>query len=174
VDAASAGDTIEVRSGVYVENVDVDKQLTLIGEGADVVTVRAADASDHVFNVTADWVNVSGFNATGAMTWKKMGIHLNSVNHCNISENNASNNHHGIYIEYSKNTTLTSNIANSNNGYGILLSSSNNNTLESNNVSNNGQGIHIDFSSNYNSHSARRSSNIILFAFFPHQAQNIP
>ena len=26
----------------------------------------------------------------------------------------------------------------------------------------------------YISHSARRSSNIILFAFFPHQAQNIP
>jgi KaiC/GvpD/RAD55 family RecA-like ATPase len=26
----------------------------------------------------------------------------------------------------------------------------------------------------YSSHSACRSSNIILFAFFPHQAQNIP
>ncbi|NIA11877.1 MAG: hypothetical protein GWP10_19660 [Nitrospiraceae bacterium] len=40
VDAASAGDTIEVRSGTYVENVDVDKRLTLVGEGADVVTGR--------------------------------------------------------------------------------------------------------------------------------------
>ncbi|CAD7769264.1 hypothetical protein FHEFKHOI_00572 [Candidatus Methanoperedenaceae archaeon GB50] len=61
VDAAIDGDTIEVRGGTYVENVDVDKQVTLIGKGADEVTVRAASTSDHVFNVTADWVNISGF-----------------------------------------------------------------------------------------------------------------
>lgn len=42
VDAASDGDTIEVRGGTYIENVDVDKRLALIGEGMDVVTVRAA------------------------------------------------------------------------------------------------------------------------------------
>ena len=42
VNAAAAGDTIEVRSGTYVENVNVDKRLTLIGEGVDVVTVQAA------------------------------------------------------------------------------------------------------------------------------------
>ncbi|MEA3324613.1 MAG: hypothetical protein U9Q37_05670 [Euryarchaeota archaeon] len=33
VDAASDGDTIEVRGGTYIENVDVDKRLALIGEG---------------------------------------------------------------------------------------------------------------------------------------------
>ncbi len=47
-------------------NVDVWKRLTLESGGADVVTVQAADAEDHVFNVTADWVNISGFAVTGA------------------------------------------------------------------------------------------------------------
>ncbi len=49
VDAASAGDTIEVRSGTHDENVDVGKRLTLIGEGADVVTVRATSSKNCVF-----------------------------------------------------------------------------------------------------------------------------
>ncbi|CAD6493237.1 MAG: hypothetical protein CHKLHMKO_00432 [Candidatus Argoarchaeum ethanivorans] len=67
VDAASDGDSIEVWGGTYTENVDVNKaHLTLRGEGRDVVTVTAASADDHVFDVTEDYVNISGFKVTGA------------------------------------------------------------------------------------------------------------
>ena len=45
IDGAGEGDTIYVHAGTYIENVDVDKRVTLIGDGADVVTVRAADDS---------------------------------------------------------------------------------------------------------------------------------
>jgi pectin methylesterase-like acyl-CoA thioesterase len=72
VDAAAAGDMIEVQSGTYVENVDVNKRLTLQGEGADVVTVRAENTSEHVFEVTADWVNISGFTMTGATIYSNL------------------------------------------------------------------------------------------------------
>ena len=41
IDGAGEGDTIYVHAGTYVENLDVRKRLTLIGDGADVVTVRA-------------------------------------------------------------------------------------------------------------------------------------
>jgi len=34
VDGAGAGDTIYVHAGTYDENADVDKRITLIGEGA--------------------------------------------------------------------------------------------------------------------------------------------
>ncbi|MEA1869374.1 MAG: hypothetical protein U9N09_04405 [Euryarchaeota archaeon] len=44
IDGAGAGDMICVHAGTYIENVNVDKRLTLIG--ADVVTVRAACAMD--------------------------------------------------------------------------------------------------------------------------------
>jgi len=60
VDNAIAGDVICVASGNYTENVDITKQLTLRGEGADVVTVTAADSSDHVFEVTAERQRVIG------------------------------------------------------------------------------------------------------------------
>ncbi|RLG20665.1 hypothetical protein DRN77_07445 [Methanosarcinales archaeon] len=36
IDDAGAGDTIYVHAGAYCENVDVDKRITLIGEGADI------------------------------------------------------------------------------------------------------------------------------------------
>jgi len=67
VGAAGAGDAIFVWNGSYIENVDVNKTLTLEGEGADVVAVTAADSGNYVFEVTADWVNVSGFMVSGAV-----------------------------------------------------------------------------------------------------------
>jgi len=137
VDAASAGDTIEVRGGTYVENVDVDKRLTLIGDGADVVTVQAADAGDHVFEVTVDWVNISWFKVTGATTWEKTGFYLNSVNHCNISENNASNNDYGIFLKGSNDNTVQDNAASNNGRIGISVCDSDSNTLQNNTMSGN-------------------------------------
>ena len=49
VDNAADGEMICVRAGDYSENVDVNKQVTLAGEGAGVVTVTALNPVDHVF-----------------------------------------------------------------------------------------------------------------------------
>ena len=125
--------------------------LTIHSEnGSANCIVNASNSGDHVFNVTADYVNISGFtveNATGS--WKA-GIYLGAgVDLCNVSDNNVSNNDYGIYLRSSSNNTLTSNTANSNNHSGIFLyESSNNNTLTSNTVSDNGYGIFLYWSSN--------------------------
>ena len=152
VDAASAGDTIEVRGGMYVENVDVNKELTLIGEGADVVTVQAVDASDHVFDVTVDYVNISGFTVMGATSSYKAGIYLYyHAEHCNISWNNVSNSQFGIYLHYSNNNIITNNTANLNNYHGICLASSSNNIITNNTANlNNNYGIYLSSSSGNN------------------------
>jgi parallel beta-helix repeat protein len=102
----------------------------------DVVTVWAADARDHVFEVTADWVNIAGFNVTGATGYRAAGIYLNHTNRCTTYGNNASNNTYGICLEDSSNNTLTSNTA-SNNWCGIYLRYSSNNTIQDNTASNN-------------------------------------
>ncbi|MEA1865918.1 MAG: NosD domain-containing protein [Euryarchaeota archaeon] len=169
VDASSAGDTIEVASGTYRENVDVDKRVTLIGDGADVVTVRAADAGDHVFEVTADYVSISGFMATGATGGcvsgiDASGIHLNGVDHCNISDNDASGNRDGICPYYgSSNNTLTSNTASGNYLHGIYLRGSSNNTLASNIASGNRDGIHLSDSGNNTLQGNTMSGNMYNF-----------
>ena len=77
VDDASAGDTIIVRDGVYIENININKpHLTIKSEnGSANCVVRAASSNDHVFYVTADNVYISGFTVTGA-TYPKAGIYL--------------------------------------------------------------------------------------------------
>ena len=127
VDAATAEDTIYVWNGSYTENVNVYKQLTLVGDGADVVTVTAVDSGDHVFEVTADYVNISGFTVTGAQ-WQMgifpSGIYLGSgTDHCNISNNNASNNCYAIHL-HNSNSNILFNNAISNNYYGIYMQES--------------------------------------------------
>ena len=151
VTAASSGDTIIVRDGTYNENVDVNvSHLTIRSEnGSANCIVNASNSNDHVFDVTKDYVNVSGFTVTGATGINKAGIYLSNADHCNISDNSASNTTHGIWLDSSSNNTLSNNNA-SNNWDGICLySSSNNNTLMNNNASDNGIiGIYLSDSSN--------------------------
>jgi len=152
VNAADIGDSIFVYNGSYIENVNVNKKLTLEGEGADVVTVTAKSSRDHVFEVTADCVNISGFAVTGVNAHGIAGIHLNDVARCKISDNTAnSNRQYGIHLVSSSNNMLMNNTANSNNnGGGISLHYSSNNILTNNTASlNNYCGISL-YSSNNN------------------------
>ncbi|KAB3547320.1 MAG: hypothetical protein C5617_004300, partial [ANME-2 cluster archaeon] len=109
VDNAIAGDVICVAAGSYTDVDIATSHLTLRGEGADAVTVTAASSSDHVFDVGADYVNISGFTATGTIASTTAGIYLRDRQHCNISENNASNNGRGIYMYGSSNDNTLAN-----------------------------------------------------------------
>ncbi len=172
VNNATSGDTIIIRDGTYNENVDVNKDyLTIQSEnGTANCIVNASNSSDHVFNVTADWVNITGFtvqNATGGMA----GLYLNAVNHCNISNNTASNNDYGIYLNYSNNSTLTNNTA-SNNSAGIRVSMSRNNALTNNIASNNGYGILLILSSNNNNLTNNTALNNGIYGIYLHSPSN--
>ena len=149
IDNATVGDTICVKDGTYNENVDVDKQLTIISEtGADSTIVSALDPNDHVFEVTADYVNICGFSVQDATD--KTGIYLYDADYCNIFDNNASNNKFGIFLNSSSDCTFTCNTA-INNEIGIGLWGSSNNTLTNNTASNNtGDDFYSDESSHDN------------------------
>jgi hypothetical protein len=92
VDNASAGDTLIVRDGTYTENINVNKRLTIKSEnGADKTIVQAAYSGDRVFEVTANYVNISGFTVKGATVGGRShpfysdGIYLSYADYCNIS-----------------------------------------------------------------------------------------
>jgi parallel beta-helix repeat protein len=162
--AADPGDTIIVHDGTYIENVVVDKRLTIRSQnGSAVTTVQANNSADHVFNVTADYVNISGFtvkDAWGYAAGYKAGIFLSNVTHCNISGNNVTNNGNGIYLWISNNTILEDNTA-SNSTYegGILLEYSSNNTIAGNTANSNSGGILVRLSSNNNTLTNNTASN---------------
>lgn len=173
INAASDGDTIYVDSGMYQENVVVNKTgLIFIGNdtGAGMPVVDAMQA-DHAFNITADGVTLDWFNVTNATGSGMSGFFLNS-NNTKILNNTANLNRYGIYLDSSSNNTLTNNNANDNTDTGIRMISSGDNTLNNNNASSNaatdiylydssnntltgnivrgsgGLGIHIESSSN--------------------------
>ena len=148
VDAATSGDTIIVYPGTYTENIDVNKDhLTIQSEnGAEVTIVEAANSNDNVFDVRADYVEISGFTVQNATGELKDGVRLDNVHYCNISSNNVTGNYEGIYLYSSSSNTLTNNTA-LNNNLGIWLSSSSSNTLTNNTASNNNYGIYLRASS---------------------------
>ena len=148
IDMAHQGDTIFVYNGTYTENVNVNNRITLRGEGANVVIIEAADSDDHVFEVSANYVHISGFKVTGATNKWKCGIIVRcGADHCSINNNTASNNNYGISLCESSNHALSNNTV-LNNNYGIRLGESSNNTLTNNIILNNSYGIHLFCSDN--------------------------
>jgi len=158
INKASVGDTIIVHSGVYYENVVVNKSVTLKGIGYPVVD---AGGEENAIMLCADGITLVGFIVTnsGSLWNNAAGIKVTS-NSNNISCNNASNNWEGIVLRESSNNTITGNDAGNNYMYGICLDHSSNNTITGNNVNNNNwYGICIDFSSNINTISGNTVSN---------------
>jgi parallel beta-helix repeat protein len=93
--------------------------------------LTAASSSDHVFEVTADYVNITGFTAKGATSYRKAGIYLGGAEHCDISDNKASNNYYGIFLLWSSNNNLTGNTFVND---GLFVHNSYHNTVENNTV----------------------------------------
>ena len=145
VDNASAGDTIIVRDGVYTENIEVDKPLTLISEnGSENCIVRAADTHDPVFYVAADRVNISGFTIKGGYN----GIRLGLAENCCITNNNVSGNRCGIRLACSSGNVVRGNTVSENERDGICLEDSCGNVVSENTVSGSGDdGIRLWYSS---------------------------
>jgi parallel beta-helix repeat protein len=159
INNASTGDTILVYSGVYYENVIVDKSVTLIGNGQPIVDAGGIRGS--AITLSAEGITLIGFTTTnsGSM-WGGAGIRVISSNNT-ITGNSASNNNGGGISLYdsSNNNTITGNNVNSNNRSGISLYFSSNNTITGNNVRNNEAGISLSCFSNNNTITGNNVSN---------------
>ena len=158
VDNASTRDIIIVRDGIYIENVDITKSLTIKSENSsENCIVEAENSGDYVFEVAADYVYIRGFTVKGATGYGHSagitftgnpniaGIFLYYANYCNISNNNCSNNGDGISLWHSNESSILNNNC-SNNEAGISLYYSNNNDILKNYCSNKWAGIHLWFS----------------------------
>ena len=148
INNASTGDTIYVWSGTYYENILVNKSVSLIGNGTN-NTMIWGDGNDDVINVTADWVNITGFtiNAT-VLPYLGVAIKLNGIQNCIIANNNCSNYYFGIFLSSSSHNKLINNNC-SNKINGIRLKSSSWNLIEGNNCSyNSGDALRLEDSSN--------------------------
>ncbi|WP_440955921.1 NosD domain-containing protein [Methanosarcina sp. Mfa9] len=140
VDAAWEGDTLLVSPGTYTENVRVNKSLSIIsssGNPEDTI-VRGADPGEHVFNVTADSVAISGFNVSGAsgenVEGNAAGVYLKGVSGCNLSGNVLSDSYFGAWLIESGNCSLSGNTV-AGGIFGIYIEGSDNNFAGNNSIS---------------------------------------
>jgi parallel beta-helix repeat protein len=124
------GHTIHVDAGTYNENVVVNKQLSLTGDGAEVTIISAANLSGNAINITSNNVNISGFKIADATQWYSGGC--------------------GVYFDYVSNVSLSNNYITNNTYCGIYLRSSNNNTITNNTICSNYWGIYLEGASFYN------------------------
>ncbi len=149
IDDANNRDTIFVYaySSPYNENIIVDKSIDLIGENMNTTIINGSE-NITVVEVTADFVNISGFTIqNGGADWHhfyQAGIEIQSK-YNTISGNNIFENCQGIFIysTHSYNKIIDNNIINNYQGI-FLVGSSNYNYIDSNNIKNNHIGIRID------------------------------
>ncbi|TKY91895.1 MAG: hypothetical protein C5S46_03490 [Candidatus Methanomarinus sp.] len=104
VENATSGERICVLNGNYYnESVNVNRShLTLYTMNPNGVNVSGD--TNHVFNVTADYVNITGFNVTGATGVDTAGFYLYNADNCKIWNNTVSGNTWDIRIENSSST----------------------------------------------------------------------
>ena len=166
------GDTILVNPGVYQENIEVNKEVSIIANSSSEGQVNrtyvlGAVPENDVFNISSSNVTIDGFYISGgpsAQDWYEVGIYLEGVENCSVSNNTLLRNDVGVALNGSQRNYINNNLMGI--GYngivlvdseenelsdnwlvtnveGILLNNSANNTIVNNTVSANGIGIFL-------------------------------
>ncbi len=133
IDNASSGDIIRVYAGIYLEDIVINKTLTLQGNGSN-STIINGQGSNIVVHIISNWVNISGFtiNSIGDSGKSIYGIKLDNAQNCTISDNYCINTIIGILLNDSNFNTINNNTCFLNEKYGISLNFSNINTIKNN------------------------------------------
>jgi len=147
------GHTITIDPGEYVENVFVNKSITIIGNGPkESIIIKANDLNSSVIYIE----NASNARLDNLVLQEgRCGISLYNVSNFTISNVKAVNNIYGILLTSSSNNTINDSVI-SQNDYGIALINSSYNTIKVNEILNNDKGFYLNNS----------SSNLIYLNYF--------
>jgi parallel beta-helix repeat protein len=147
INKSISGDIIEVESGVYYENFDLNKKLTILGinagDGKPILNGKGKQIS---ILISANGTTVEGL---AFRNFSDAGIRITSNDNI-IKDNDIIDNNNGIVLIQSTNNSLLNNSISNNKKIGIILSMSENNSIINNLVNNNTFGLSL-ISSNYNS-----------------------
>ncbi|RQW79784.1 MAG: hypothetical protein EHM14_07435 [Methanothrix sp.] len=146
VNASSEGDTIVVQSGVYSENVLVDRSLTLRGQGNPVIDARGNGSP---LKLTSSGIVVEGFTLTNSgKSDPGIGIYgsvfrFPAMNNSTIQNNVVANNSIGILVSETESNLVQKNVIRYNRRIGIDLERAEINSISENTIEENGIGISL-------------------------------
>jgi len=128
-----------VYSGIYYENIVIDKSISLIGKDKH-NTIIDANYKGDVVKIIKDNVKISGFTIRNSeKNFEKAGIVIQNSNYAVVENNIIENNgDQGIRIFSSSYNIIKDNIISNNVYYGIWLWNSKENTIINNTFLNNG------------------------------------
>lgn len=147
IDGAAPDSKITIPQGTYIENVVINKPLTLQGSVGTVVQPNSGAA----FTITASGVHITGISIRGAT----FAIYLSGCNNAVITNCDLSNNGYGVYGDFASNNKIFGNSATGEKGNGIAL----------------GDGIFLNGGS-YNEITGNVLSNNIAFGISLYQSTN--
>ncbi|WMW22977.1 NosD domain-containing protein [Methanolobus mangrovi] len=152
INAANDTDTILVYPGTYIENVMVNRSVSITSQSGnpDDTIVEAADGFDNAFNVTIGDVLIMGFNITGVDVGPSCGVYVSDVENVRIVNNHLMDNPSGIRFNATSNSNITNNYIYSSGFDGILLYYASNNVIVNNVIIESGNGIYLASSCNNN------------------------
>jgi nitrous oxidase accessory protein len=132
VKSAQPGDTLLVGPGTYVENVVIDKPITVVStNGAQATVVKASDTNKDVFLLANPDIIIQGFTVTGG----NMGVTFGHTSNCVLTKCVVNGNVFGVYLAGATSNLVSNNNLNDN-GFGIYLDGSSRNKLSNNSASN--------------------------------------
>jgi len=142
INRSVAGDVILVRSGTYLENIQLNKKVDLIGEdsggGAPVIE---PSVKGNGIDILADGCRVEGFTIMNILS--DTGIRIRS-NENNITRNLILNNSQGISLDSAMKNSINRNTITNSSKIGIEFRASNENLVEKNRIIKNFVGIEVD------------------------------
>ena len=140
---ASAADTVVVQKGIYRENVQINKSISVIGEDAKNTIIIGVGGGNRAFagiTVTADNVKVSRFTVE-SLNYSKSALFATGINiqgdHCTIKGNIIQNNYLGIFCSIQSYTEITGNTICRNLKDGIRFYGGSSNEISENNITGN-------------------------------------
>jgi parallel beta-helix repeat protein len=155
---ASSGDTVFVFNGTYNENINITKNLTLMGESKESTFIDGG-GNGHVIDAIGTYnskihvhiLRLTIRNAGGEISGFDC-VTFSYVTTSEIADNNILNsqNGEGISLAHCEVITIRNNHITNNDAAGISLTDSNYNTIQNNIIQNNQKGIHLASFSAYN------------------------
>jgi len=117
INASSFGDIIFVYIGIYPENLEIYKSISLIGENKESTIINGRNASS-VIKLNASFINITGFTIENG---NASGILIEKCEKCYINKNIIDHNLIGINIISSQNIMVFNNTISNNSDTGLNI-----------------------------------------------------
>lgn len=154
VNAASSGDTVLVKSGVYYEHVVLNKSISLIGESKETTAIDALGFGT-AFTIVSDNASITGFTVhnAGQLWGPPVGegypdscVLANGVLNVRVEGNVLADAAVGVWVSNSSYTSVVGNIVTGSVYAGIVGYASSNISIQWNTVERSGStGVLLDF-----------------------------